>query len=227
MCPCYILEMLTRIFSATPHGITANIVAVEVACNTGLPAMHIVGLPDTAIRESRERIRGCLRNCRRVEYPIGRIVVNLAPASLHKYGTQFDLAIAIGILNLKRICRNFVNSIVFIGELSLDGSIRPVLGCLAMVLAAKSEKFTGVVIPWEQADEVAAVSGITIYPIRTIEECIGFCEGSRVLTKRTTRTSNTVFHDGAYQTDFKDIHGMSFAKRGLEIAASGGHNMLI
>jgi magnesium chelatase family protein len=219
--------MLTRIFSATPHGITAHIIAVEVAFNPGLPAMHIVGLPDTAIRESRERIRGCLRNTTAVEYPIGRIVINLAPASLRKYGTQFDLAIAIGVLSLKRRFRTEVYSTVFIGELSLDGSIKPVLGCLAMVLAARAQGYSRVVIPREQANEVSRVQGIDIYPVQTMQECIALCEGSNTVAKYTSTNVKKVLPATKSGIDFKDIQGMSFAKRGLEIAAAGGHNVLL
>lgn len=221
--------MLTRIFSATPYGIESKIIAVEVAYNPGLPGMYIVGLPDTAIRESRERIRGCLRNIKSFEYPIGRIIVNLAPASLHKYGTQFDLAIAIAIANIKHAFSREIQRFAFIGELSLNGAVRPVKACLAMMLAAKKEKFTAIVIPWENAEEASYIKDIKVYAVKTVEECVRFCEGSGTLPLASTvKLSGAAPHKLLkVEKDFKNIEGLKFAKRGLEIAASGNHNILI
>ncbi|HEX8932410.1 MAG TPA: magnesium chelatase domain-containing protein, partial [Patescibacteria group bacterium] len=130
--------MLTKVFSATLAGIEAKIVEVEVDISNGLPAFNIVGLVDAAIRESKERVRGCIRNSI-LKYPIARISVNLAPADLYKYGTQFDLAIAIGMLLSSGQLRADVSDAVFVGELSMHGNIKPIHGAVAMVIAAKED----------------------------------------------------------------------------------------
>ncbi len=219
--------MLTKILSATPYGCEAKIVIVEVAYNPGLPATRIVGLPDAAIRESRERIRGCLRNLSSSAYPIGRIVINLAPAAVHKYGTQFDLAIAIGIASIRYRFRTEIQKMVFLGELSLDGTIRPVKACLAMVLEARTRGFEGVVLSLENAAEAVMVKGIAIHAVRTISECIRFCEGSEVLPVAQGLIMKSLSQPISPRNNFKDIIGLQFAKRGLEIAAAGGHNIVL
>jgi magnesium chelatase family protein len=223
-------DMAIKVFSATPHGIDAKIVEVEVDCSPGLPGTFIVGLPDPAIRESKERLRGCFRHVKGIRYPIGKTIINLAPASLHKYGTQFDLAIAVGILIASKQIAIDQKRTLFLGELSLDGSLRKIRNCLAMVMAAKEENFDRVCLPVENYDEAALIQGIEIIALASLSSfLVGVAEGfsKLVIKEKPQRAADDYFGDDHSYTDFAEIIGQSFAKRGLEIAAAGGHNLLM
>jgi magnesium chelatase family protein len=216
--------MAKRIYSATPKGLDAEIVEVEVDISPGLPATYVVGLPDAAIRESRERIRGCFRSSS-FKYPIGRIIINLAPADLQKYGTQFDFAIAVGLLCSSSQIKNLnYEHTMFLGELSLDGSIRKIKGCLAMVLEAKSRNLKRVFLSKDNYAEGIIVEGIEIIPLERLDDLLIYTIGKffplpKIQVKFVPKNNFTV--------DFADVKGMLFAKKGLEIAAAGGHNLLM
>lgn len=216
--------MATTLYSATPSGIAAKIIEIQVVISPGLPATLIVGLPDAAIRESRERIRGCFRSSRHCAYPPGRIVVNLAPAHVPKYGTQFDFAIAAGILAESSQAPGKLLPAIFIGELSLDGSIRPVFGCLAMAAEAKDRGYRCAFVPQENYREALMIGGIAVVPLRSMDDFLLFLSG-RWLPLPIEKP--LLFQQTFRGRDFAEIHGQEFAKRGLEIVAAGGHNMLM
>ena len=218
--------MATKIFSATLHGIEARIVEIEIDVSPGIPGMYIVGLADTSIKESRERVRACLRNQPDVSYPIARITVNLAPANVFKYGTQFDMGIALGILSASKQIRPTSPNNFFIGELSLDGIVRPVKGVLAMVLAARSAGIGEVYVPLENLAEARYIPGIIVRSISTLAEALGYFVAPKLKTEVSEESvESVIFSDKKSDRDFSEIRGQEFAKRGLEIAAAGGHNV--
>jgi magnesium chelatase family protein len=220
--------MAITVFSATPHGIDADIVEVEVDFSPGLPSTYIVGLPDPIIRESKERIRGCFRHVKGIKYPVGKIIINLAPASVHKYGTQFDLAIAMGILLASKQTVTSQEKALYLGELSLDGTLRKISSCLAMVAAAKEAGFNRVFLPIENYFEAKLIQGVEIIGLGSLGDLLtGEINGSirnKYLDNRAVESEN---RNSQSYTDLAEIIGQSFAKRGLEIAAAGGHNISI
>jgi magnesium chelatase family protein len=214
--------MLAKLFSSTLHGLEAKIIEVEVDTAPGLPSYNLVGLADTAIKESRERVRISLRNSR-FKYPMQRISVNLAPAQLYKYGTQFDLSIALGILISSRQLQVSVGEKLFLGELSLDGKIRPVKGLLSMLVEAKRRGFKEVFVPEKNFNEAYLVKGLRIFAIASLEGAIDLLQGGKSAEFRKPNPPSAKLS----QVDMKNIIGQPFAKRGLEISAAGGHNLLL
>lgn len=173
--------MLSKMYSATLVGVDARVVEIEVDVAPGLPGISIVGLADISIREARERTRACIRNLEGYRYPMARISVNLAPAAVPKFGTQFDLPICVGILAASGQCDFGVAKSAFIGELALDGSVRPVAGVLAMVMAVKADGFANVFLPAGNADEAALVDGVNIHPVHSVAELLSTSEVERRL----------------------------------------------
>ena len=224
--------MANKIYSATPFGLDARIVEVEVDVSNGLPATIIVGLADTSIKESKERVRACLRGCKNFKYPLARITINLAPADQYKYGTQLDFAILLGILSASRQIDLDLKGSIFLGELSLDGRFRKIKSCLAMVLAAKAAGFERVFLPEDNYSEASLVSGISIIAVKGFENFLEifnqkkFEPAASQLPNQTLESGKINFPRQAH-TDFSEIQGHHFAKRALEIAASGGHNLLM
>lgn len=219
--------MHARIFSATTVGVDAQRVAVEVDVSFGLVQFYIVGLPDTAIKESSKRIKTALQNSG-IRLPAKRITVNLAPADLKKEGTLFDLPIALGILcahETVTLDAQFLQETVIIGELSLDGGIRHITGALPIAYNAKSLGFKRIILPAANAPEVAVIDGIEIIGVSHLTELVAYLRSERIIapTPYATMQGTDCYDDTA---DIAHIKGQRMAKRALQIAAAGGHNIL-
>lgn len=215
--------MIDKIITATPHGYYAELVEIETDIINGLPATIMVGLPDTVVQESRERIRSAIKNSG-FSYPTVRISINLAPGDLPKVGSHFDLPIALSILHAGRLIAFDPADKMFIGELSLDGNLRSNSGVLAMVLAAKQKGMKEVYIPESNFDEASLVTGIRIIPVRSLQEVAAYLSQKQSLGK-ADRTKVQKLPVSTIEVDFAQIAGQSLAKRALLIAASGFHNI--
>lgn len=241
--------MYGKLHSACLHGIDGVVIEVEIDLANGLPQTTIIGLPDSSIRESVERVRAAIKNCG-FSYPLQRVTVNLAPADLRKEGSSFDLAIAIGILVTSEQW-TFPNArqLLIIGELALDGTLRPITGVLPMVEQAKKEGYTGVLLPRENASEAALITGIDVYEIQHLKELVpggadenmeGLGNGKKGTIMQTVSLSNLKYNraehaDITFQgypqdmqlEDYKDVIGQQHIKRALTIAAAGMHNIML
>ena len=218
--------MLTRVYTSSVLGIDGVPVEVEVDISNGLPTFHIVGLPGAEIRESRDRIRAALTN-NGFEYPAQRIIVNLAPAALRKEGASFDLPIAVGIvLASGQASSSRAHRLLIIGELSLDGALKRVRGALCMVSALSSLELDAVILPKGNAVEASVCTEKPVYGVDSLLEVIGIITGSQQ-PQRTPVSGCAPATSGSRGVDFSEVRGQQLARRAAEVAAAGGHNILM
>ena len=220
--------MLSTFYSAALYGIDGFLVAVECSADKRVPEFELVGLPDAAVKEAKERVRSACRNSG-IPFPSLDILVNLAPANLRKEGSGFDLAILLAILACDgKIPQNAsIAQKCFIGELSLSGSIRPINGALCLALAAKAAGKTEVFVPAENAAEAAVVEGITVFGVSSLVEVVKHLNGVKTIPPTVYDRSEFTAKKSLHDVDFADVRGQGAAKRALEIAAAGGHNVLL
>ncbi|NES99255.1 MAG: YifB family Mg chelatase-like AAA ATPase [Sphaerospermopsis sp. SIO1G1] len=219
--------MLARVWSASIIGIDAIKVGVEVDVSGGLPGIVILGLPDSAIQESKERVKATLKNAG-FNFPIRKIVINLTPADLRKEGPSFDLPISVGILAAsEQVNPDLLGDFLFLGEVSLDGSLRPVSGVLPIAATAEKMGITGIVVPADNAQEAAVVGGLNVYSCQNITDVVNLLNNP-TNHQPIQLNQNIKNHPKIYSNiaDLQDVKGQSHARRALEIAASGGHNLI-
>ncbi len=220
--------MLAKVDSCSVAGIDGFIVEVEVDISYGLPVFNIVGLPEVSVRESKDRVKTAIKNSG-YAFPMDRVVVNLAPADVKKDGTGFDLPIAMGILAASEVIPpDKVNAYLISGELSLDGKVKPVKAVLPYALAAKENGYQGIIIPFENAQEAAMVSGIDVLPVKSLSQIVGFFSGfTGIETAHMEAVPRSGFGNDACEMDFSEVRGQFHVKRALEIAAAGSHSVLM
>ncbi|PIR96870.1 MAG: magnesium chelatase [Candidatus Doudnabacteria bacterium CG10_big_fil_rev_8_21_14_0_10_41_10] len=216
--------MLTKIYSAAVVGIEAEIIEVEVDILSGLPNVIVVGLPDTAVKEAKERVRSAITNSDAV-FPMTRVAINLAPADLPKVGSVFDLPIAISILVNSGQLMFEASDKVFLGELALDGKVRAVSGVLPIALSAKKKGFREIFVPRENLSEATLVKGLKVIGVGSLKELISHLQNIKPITPHPEKDIASLMTISSATVDMKDIKGQEHTKRALEIAASGGHNL--
>ncbi len=219
--------MYSKINTCVLQGLNGHVVEVETDLSRGLPVFNIVGLPDTAIKESKERVRTAIKNSG-YDFPLSRITINLAPANLKKEGSQMDLAIAVGILSADDVIHESdCSSIVFLGELSLDGKVNSIDGALPMVISMRELNIKKCLVPFENRDECGVIKDIEIIPVKNLNEVIDYLNDELIIDPYEREDKVLNEKEKNFTIDFSDIKGQDGLKRALEVAAAGNHNMII
>ena len=218
--------MLSKVISFALNGLDGVAVEVETDINKGMVSYDLVGLPDAAVKESKERVRSAIKNSA-LRFPVSKITVNLAPADIKKEGSHYDLPIAVSILKASDQLPYNTDGTVFLGELALDGALRAVTGILPMLISAKAKGFSRFIVPCANANEASFIAGAEVYALKSLKEVVELLSGEGSFSPVAHRSYDSVRREQRYDCDLSFVKGQRVAKRALEIAVAGGHNILL